>query len=555
MTTTLRKLMPWQSFNEVFVSIVYFVQGSAGLTSIAMMIILREQLELDFMEMGMISAASVLPWSIKPLFGILTDLVPIGKFRRKPYLQIGPLIAFLGYLMIARYGHSYEAFILPLIFANLGLSLTDVATDGFVVEESDEKNAARIQGITQASIRFASFITSFFSGLLVYTGIVEPHGMYYILACFPLITFFASFNIKEKPVSDLALFEPSAEDSISTESSLEHYKTKKFDLRIFTPAYISSLIIIFTLLISNTVFAPKIAEWLSTYAPSISPSILTVTIWAIFGAWMISYFNKLRQLKLTSSMIFLAILFILLWRTNPGTGNSLFFYVKDTLEINEKTIGFANTMAQVGSIVGVILAVKIFDKIPLKKLLLITVIIGAAFGLSGFAVTHPAWGEGIGNAPIISWVGMLIAFPVYFLEGLFNFLFSLDGWHSPFITVSNLSGMEKFLFIQGLLDELVFMIAYIPLLKFAVLITPKKAEATNFAIIASIMNVGLALSTWASGVLYNSFMGWWHPDLEVTAIQVDVINALIWVNIITTLTCLIVLPYLKTTDFAKITKE
>ncbi len=554
-TKTLQRFIPWQSFNELFVSIVYFVQGSAGLTSIAMMIILREQLELDFLQMGMISAASVLPWSIKPIFGILTDLVPIGKFRRRPYLHIGPLIAFLGYLLIAFYGHSFETFIIPLIFANLGLSLTDVATDGFVVEESDENNAARIQGITQASIRLASFITSFFSGLLIFAEIISPHGMYIALAFFPLMTFIASFYVKEKPVSELALFEPAAQDSISTESSLEHYQTKKIDNRIFTPAYISSLIIIFGLLISNMVFSIQISEWLQANIPSISPTYFTIAIWLSFGVWMLSYFDKLKKLKLTSGMIYLAILFILLWRINPGTGNTLFFYVKDTLLINEKTLGFVATISQLGSIVGVILAVKFFDKIPLKKLLLATVLIAAVFSFSGFAITHPEWGTMIGDAPVFSWLAMLIAFPVYLLEGCFNVLIAGGEWSSPITAVAGLNGMEKFLFIQGISEELIFMIAYIPLLKFAVLITPKKAEATNFAIIASIMNIGLALSTWLSGALYNQFMIWWRPELDVTAIDVSIMNILIWINIITTLTCLIVLPFLKTKEFVKITKE
>ena len=95
------------------------------------------------------------------------------------------------------------------------------------------------------------------------------------------------------------------------------------------------------------------------------------------------------------------------------------------------------------------------------------------------------------------------------------------------------------------------MIAYIPLLKFAVMITPKRAEATNYSIIASIMNIGLAISAWLSGYLYNNLMTRLHPDLEITSIQVDVIEILIWINIITSLMCLLVLPFLKTKELVK----
>jgi len=547
----LARFSPWHSFNEFFVSIVYFVQGSAGLTSIAGALILREQLGLDFYQMGLIGVASTLPWSIKPVFGLLTDLVPIGKFRRRPYLHIGPLLGFLGYLMIGLYGTSFETFFLALIFANLGLSLTDVATDGFVVEESDSGNAARLQGITQASIRTAAFITSFFSGLLIYAEIFTPHQMYLVVACFPLVTFIASFFIREKSADSLKIFEPAAEESVTAENSLEYYQTKKIDTKIFSAGYIITLVTIFVLIVLNLVFGNQIQTWLSLYLPGLSKAYITIFLWLLFGAWMASYFTKLRKLQLTSSMIFVAILFILLWRINPGTGSSTFFYIKDTLGIDEKTIGFVDTISQIGSILGVILAVKIFDKIRLKKLLLVTVLIAASYSFTSFGVTYPAWGEWIGGAPVLSWLGSLIALPVYFFDTLFNALFVGDPFANPVTTAFSLTSMEKFLYLQSIVGELVFMIAYIPLLKFAVLITPKKAEATNFAIITSVMNVGLAISTWMSGFLYNFFMARYYPDLPVSTVQVDVINILIWINILTTLTCLLVLPFLKTQEFVK----
>ena len=278
---------------------------------------------------------------------------------------------------------------------------------------------------------------------------------------------------------------------------------------------------------------------------------MTIVIWSLFGAWMLLYFTKLTKLKLTSPMIFLAILFILLWRINPGTGSSMFFYIKDTLGVNEKTLGFIDTIAQIGSLIGVILAVKIFDKVKLKRLLLITVIIAAAYGFTSFAITRPVFAEWIGSTAPFSWLGMIIAVPVYFFDSLFSLFFTDAGFSNPIQTALNLTSMEKFLYLQSIIGELIFMIAYIPLLKFAVLITPKRAEATNFAIIASIMNIGLAISAWLSGYLYNTLMGRLHPDLATTAIQIDVIEILIWVSIITSLMCLLVLPFLKTEEFIK----
>lgn len=546
-----KRFSPWHSFNEFFVSIVYFVQGSAGIVGIASSLILREQLGLDFYQMGLIGVAATLPWSIKPVFGLLTDLVPIGKFRRRPYLHLGPLMGFLGFLGIALYGFSFQSFFLFMIFANLGLSLTDVATDGFVVEESNEENITRLQGITQASIRTASFVTSFFSGLLIFAEILTPHQMYFIAATFPLITFIASFFIKEKPVDKIQLLQTAPEDSVSTESSLSQYQTKSFDLSVFSKGYIISLMIIFTLIILKLVFTQEIDAYLAENFPAISGSTITVVLWGAFMLWMASYYHKLVKIGMASKMIFLAIFFILLWRINPGTGSSMFFYVKDTLLVDEKTIGFMNTIAQLGSITGVFLAVKYFDKINLRKLLTITVVIASLFGLSSFAITRPEYAEMIGSSWIISTLGTLIATPIYFLDNLFTVIFTGGEWLNPWAAASALRPLEHFLYTHSIIDELIFMIAYIPLLKLAVLVCPEKAEATNYAIIASIMNIGLALSGWLSGFFYNYFMGIFHPTLEVSSVQVDVIEILIWINIITSLMCLLVIPFLKTEEFKR----
>jgi len=515
MTIFWQKICPFQNFNEFFVALVYFVQGAGGITAIAASLILREELGLDFMQIGMIGAASVIPWSIKPLYGLLTDLVPIGGFRRKPYLHIGPLIAAASFLYLALFGHNFVSFLLPLVLANIGLGLTDVATDGFIVEQSTAKNAARLQGITQASIRVAAFITSFFSGLLIFREILTPHQVYFIAAALPLMTFAASFFIREQKVS----------------AKLEHAVRGEL-----SAPFIGSLLLIFIAIIANLIWSDFLPELLS-----FNSTAITAGLWLFFFGWMAVYFRKLQKLKLTSGMIFIALLFILLWRFNPGAGSPMFFYLKDTLGLNTETLGFVDTASQVASILAVILAVKFFDRIPLKKLLAATVLTAGLFGAASFAVTRPELAEAIGNFWMIDWAATLIALPVYFFEMLFSAVLG-GGFAAFWQTAIALSPLENFLFVETFIGASLFMLAYIPLLKFAVLITPKQAEGTNFAIITSIMNIGLALSAWASGWLYSQLL---PVGIESTAVHVPTIELLIWINVGTSLMCLVVLPFLR----------
>jgi hypothetical protein len=73
-------------------------------------------------------------------------------------------------------------------------------------------------------------------------------------------------------------------------------------------------------------------------------------------------------------------------------------------------------------------------------------------------------------------------------------------------------------------------------------------EATNFAVISSIMNIWLAITDYLSWTLYEWLKIPWTPE---TIIDLHAVNILITIWIFTSLSCLIVLPFLKIEKFVK----
>ena len=71
---------------------VYFVQGVLGLASLARTYFLKDELGLGAAESSALLGVTALPWVIKPVYGFLTDGLPIFGLRRKPYLVIGGLL-------------------------------------------------------------------------------------------------------------------------------------------------------------------------------------------------------------------------------------------------------------------------------------------------------------------------------------------------------------------------------------------------------------------------------------------------------------------------------
>jgi len=62
---------------------VYFIQGSLGISSLARTFFLKDELHLSPSQSAAILGASSLPWAIKPLYGFLSDTIPLFGYKRR----------------------------------------------------------------------------------------------------------------------------------------------------------------------------------------------------------------------------------------------------------------------------------------------------------------------------------------------------------------------------------------------------------------------------------------------------------------------------------------
>ncbi len=102
-----------------------------------------------------------LPWSLKLIFGFLSDAFPLQGLHRKPYLAIGGVLYSVVFLFYSLAASNNVAWLATCVFlSTLGIILMDVMADTMCVERSRFEHED-IRGQMQASfysIRFGGTV-------------------------------------------------------------------------------------------------------------------------------------------------------------------------------------------------------------------------------------------------------------------------------------------------------------------------------------------------------------------------------------------------------------
>ncbi|MCP4569911.1 MAG: folate/biopterin family MFS transporter [FCB group bacterium] len=204
-------MMTKNSTRKLFIifAALYFVQGTGELSAGLLAQPLRSMLRnwgRDSAEIATFMFLLGFPWYIKPIFGLLTDFIPIRGFRRKSYLILSSLMMIGGFLAATFLPLTPAAgtvILFVLLFPSFGIAFKDVATDATMIETGQPL------GIT-GRLQSAQWGAMYGAGLLcgVAGGWISQHGQqrlgFLICALLGMVALYiAIFHIKEKPRPEL----------------------------------------------------------------------------------------------------------------------------------------------------------------------------------------------------------------------------------------------------------------------------------------------------------------------------------------------------------------
>ncbi|KAJ3681586.1 hypothetical protein LUZ60_014159 [Juncus effusus] len=187
----------------------FWVQGFRCFPWLAVNFFLKDGLGVAPAALQILQNSANLPMVAKPLYGILSDSVPIAGQRRLPYVAIGALLQAIAWLAIGLSPSiSLLTLSLLLLLSNLGASIAEVANDAIVAEAGKVNPKSKSKSTeTQPSGQLQSFAWIFGSsagalgnliGGIAISMKLNPKNLFIFYAIILALQFFTTVSVHEK---------------------------------------------------------------------------------------------------------------------------------------------------------------------------------------------------------------------------------------------------------------------------------------------------------------------------------------------------------------------
>ena len=299
---------------RLLIASVYFVQGVVSITGLAEFILTRNAFHFTWVQLAFLGAMSTLTWSVKPLYGFLTDGVSIFGLRRKPYLIFSSLLALCGYWGLAFFGTGFTSIAIGSLIISIGLGFADVIIDGLVVENSTPETVGKWQALCWRSKGWGILIASLLSGLLLERAVFSKW-----LSPSPLTSLFThvfprTFTLEQ--VGNIAMLDiryllfftglwPLLTLGLTllvSEKKNLHPAPLNLPPRVVGTAalaFVSTLVLVFS---------------------HLGQAITSLGMVFIWGLWIMLYLRALVKTKIATTTLLFGALFLFLWRFTPSFG-------------------------------------------------------------------------------------------------------------------------------------------------------------------------------------------------------------------------------------------
>lgn len=212
---TFSKSLKTQDPEVLATGVVYFVQGSLAVSRIATSFFLKDELSLSPVEISYLTGITSFPWALKPVYGLISDNIPILGSRRRSYLIISSLLGIISWVALSLFVSSPSEAATAIFLSSLSVAVSDVVIDSIVVEKTqmqgsgvdDEriKSAADYQTICWGASSAGALVSTLLGVNAL--SLFEPREIFLFTAILPLAVAISALFINEKVVKNFSDFD------------------------------------------------------------------------------------------------------------------------------------------------------------------------------------------------------------------------------------------------------------------------------------------------------------------------------------------------------------
>jgi MFS family permease len=190
--------------------LAYFAQGlgqAGGLISQPLNYYLKEGLGLNASQVSEYLAILSLPWVIKPLYGLVSDFIPLLGYRRRTWLLLVNFVAALGFLWLSGL-MEVGTIVTALTLTAFGTAASDVIIDALMVENGARTGlTARFLGVQWFWFKVAAILTALTGGYVA--ALFQPASALHVAATItmlaPIAVVVASYVIVREDRAEMSL--------------------------------------------------------------------------------------------------------------------------------------------------------------------------------------------------------------------------------------------------------------------------------------------------------------------------------------------------------------
>ncbi|XP_031260111.1 probable folate-biopterin transporter 4 [Pistacia vera] len=347
------------------ICLIYFTQGFRSFVWTAVSYQLKDKLKLSPSVSQFVFSIAFFPWSIKPLYGILSDCIPIRGRKRVPYLVIATVCSFVPWIILGlnEYVRSSQWHLIVFLTAqNLGSAMADVVVDAMIAEAVKSERATfagDLQSLSWLAMAFGGICGSLLGGYALTS--LQIDRIFLLFSVLPTIQLLSCCLVKENPVGSKVLQEFSNTSSSHLVNGNNHILDEEDFLEKKSNITMSR---------RKKSQKNKKKRFVMTRKPQ-SPekgNHLVLQWFHSLKAATYSLYSAFRQPMILRPMAW----FFMAHVTIPNLSTVMFYYQTEVLNLEASFLGTARVVGWVGLMLGTFTYNRYLKKMKLRRVLMWT---------------------------------------------------------------------------------------------------------------------------------------------------------------------------------------